>query len=189
MVLPVFSHHTYGPLAGGVPVGKQKRGGWLKSGRGKTGALGQHSGQPMTVNLVVDPTALARLAAGSSHPSSRYDDAEKRKKSGRDHHDREEEEEEEDSSDAVFDPNDHDGEDTDFAIPSSSSKRRRGAAGPLGVIDAMQVMRLQDRWRAGRKSMKRQAFQDGGLTIVWLAIEIWLIGFGDRCPPGTSAGW
>ena len=187
MVLPVFSQGTYGPVPAGK-AGMKQKGGWFKP----AGAKGRpsHPGQPMTVNLVLDPGTLARFASGGSHAPSRYDDVEdpdapskKRQKRKGERDDLEDG----GSSDTAFDPDDGNSEeDADFAIPDSSKRR---ASKPLGVIDAMAAMRLQDRWRAARKSMKRQAVQDAVLCVLWLGLSIWLIGFGDRCPPGSSAGW
>ena len=148
----------------------------------------------MTVNLVLDPATLTGLVPGGTRFLSRYDDpddepAEKGKKNRKTRQRTRDDLEDGDSSDTAFDPADHnddDEEDADFAIPDSS---RRRASKPLGVIDAMAAMRLQDRWRAARRSMKRQAAQDAVLCLLWLGVSIWLIGFGYRCPSGSSAGW
>lgn len=183
MVLPIFasSSHDYNALSGG---GKKQK----KKGRGKTKYGMQHQ-QPMTVNLVVDPSMLGL----GPKPPSRYDD------SGFDEAEEEEALRREAAHlDGVDENGDEHEHDHDFDIPDTSrleAKRReqilgRATGGGLGgMLDTMSAMRLQDKWREARRRMRWMAWIDAAWAVIWYAESLFAIGFGKSCKPGSASGW
>ena len=189
--------------------------GWFgpkKAKKGKHFSNGHpHAQPPMTVNLVMDPAALARMMGGAQAGPARYDDSgyseasdSKREKAatntlgraagskgpGRSGRTRDAEDGHESSDTALDDAEDGD-EDADFAIPDSSKAagQRVDPIQQLLMQDPSAARRLQERWRAARKSCRHTLVQDIIVSVLWLGISVWTIGFGQRCRPGSAGGW
>ena len=187
--------------------------GWFgpkKAKKGKHFPNG-HPQPPMTVNLVMDPATLARMMDGAQAGPARYDDSgysevsdSKREKAatktsgraaggkrlGRSERARDAEDGHESSDTALDNAVDGD-EDADFAIPDSSkaAEQRVDPIQQLLLQDPSAARRLQERWRAARKSRRHMLIQDIIVSVLWLGISVWTIGFGQRCRPGSGGGW
>jgi hypothetical protein len=181
-VLPIFSSGGQGYNAVGSGFGHKKQGlfgnGGKKGYSKKQGRYMGGMGQPMTVNLVVDPSMLTGGAAGYSKPPSRYDDSgfDEEDDLGKSSLEKGGEEEEE--------------EDHDFHIPDSRKKRDKRQDRPFAtMLDTMTAMKLQDTWREARRRMRIMACVDASWAVIWSAEAIFAIGFGKSCKPGSGNGW
>lgn len=199
IVLPIFSSAGHGGGQAYNAIGGTKKMKHAFGAGGKKGRKGWMPHQPpMMVNLVVDPSTLSGGGGSNnaSKPPSRYDD------SGFD----------EEDGEAAFKvpqvPNnrnagfkaaemDEEEEDHDFAIPNSAAaeaSRKRASSSnqnqPLArMMDTMQFMKLQDKWREARRRTRRLACIDALWAVIWAAESMFALGFGGSCKPGTGHGW
>ena len=176
--LPVFNSggQVYNAIGG-----EKKRKRWF--GRASKEPARMPNSQPMTVNLVVDPVAMARMSGNSrdSRPPARYDGPSRYGGSG--YHSGDGDSDEDDDATAVDTIGKE--EDEDFHIP----RKARAKQGPMSVFDAMQATALHERWRAARLRMRRQGIEDAVLALLWALVSTACIGWGGTCKPGAGKGW
>lgn len=185
LVMPIYTTPASTAYSASGKKGRKQKYRKMKGGKEQQMMMQQ---QPMTVNLVVDPVALARLSG--SAPPSRYDDSRStraEKGVGASHDVASSQRSDEADSEA------ENSDDCDFAIPDSS-RRSNDKAGLTGLLqsslmDPGAFAALEKRWKLARKRMRWRAFWDGLLGLLWAADAVWAIGWTGRCPPGSASGW
>ena len=212
MVLPMFA--ASGQQYSQLHSPRESGSGWFGPKKTKNGKHfpNGHPQPPMTVNLVMDPAALARMMGGAQAGPARYDDSgysevsdSRRAKASRERSGRAASGKEaggnserarvpgdgHESSDTALDDAVDGDEDADFAIPDSSkaAEQRVDPIQQLLMQDPSASRRLQERWRAARQRCRRMLVQDTIVSLLWLGIGVWTIGFGQRCRPGSGGGW
>lgn len=82
-----------------------------------------------------------------------------------------------------------DDDDDDDSLSDSSDSVHEATSLRGKKLSAMDAIQLERRWKEGRSWLKKLTVVDGIMLSLWSAVSIYAIGFGERCPAGTFAGW
>lgn len=177
--LPTSPHSPQGnnfviPLIGGNQQQQQlggPGGDWCCCGGGrKKNSEAAKGGQ--TVNLLVDPSLFAQFR--QQQKSQRPKKPKRRRKPT-----------------PEKDGNDSSSSSSTTSTSSDSSDAWSTTSDPThnprkGILSAIA---LEGRWKAARSWMKKLAWIDLAMALVWLGVGGWAIGWEGSCPPGTGEGW
>ncbi|ORY88980.1 hypothetical protein BCR35DRAFT_300737 [Leucosporidium creatinivorum] len=169
--------------------------GTRKDPRRLRGPGGKHAYQPgTTVNLLVDPSNFPTLFQQQPTPlTESAREKEKRRKQRRRRRRRKLLEKE-----GGADGHGDDGEEGLISSSSSSSSSDTDSSdawsageGPRsnqrkGILSAVA---LEGRWKEARGWLKKVAWWDAGAGVLWLAVGVYAVGWGEKCSPGGFQGF
>lgn len=175
-------------------------------GKSKKKYKGQHLpwASPMTVNLVVDPQAMASMMRPTPAQYDSYVKQQRKRGARRPGAQREQGAKAgaEDSLDSesssdddyldeekTFEPSQQDDADYDFPIPRTKRSEEE-SADPFSIFSSvLHRQETHERWQLARRRTRIQAVWDLLFALLWLFLPVWAIFSGGRCPPGGSKGW
>lgn len=141
--------------------------------------------QGMNVNLVIDPSMFQQLQDSTRSRDSHSKDSAKYK-SRKSRQSRRESSEWDSSSSEDSD----DSAASSFRIPKQPQDDDMLEQAILSQQTSSKYSFANRQARENaRRRLKKHVVYDSFMAILWLAVSIWAIGFGERCPPGESAGW
>lgn len=164
-----------------------------KGRRGPRGSGGKYAQGGPTVNLVVDPSHFPALFQRQVAPVPETTrEREKRKKEQRRRRRRklllEKQDGERDggedglisSASSSSSSNSDDSSDAWSATEGPRSNQRKGI---------LSAVALEGRWREARSWLKKVTWWDAGAGVIWLAVGVYAMGWGERCSPGGFQGF
>lgn len=126
--------------------------------------------QAQTINLIVDHSMFLNLTRKSERTDR---DRRRRRRKRRERRERAKEAEGDSDDDSLSSASDS-SEDSSDQDPSAGSTS---------------MAKSDERWRAARGFLKRVTVSDGLIGVMWLAVVIYVVAVGQRCPAGAFDGW